>query len=64
MKALERLGFTGFETDKSFLPFVFGGGGEIRTHVPVRTTRFRVELVMTASIRLQIDLSTLTFYLK
>ena len=31
---------------------VFGGDGGIRTHVPLRTTRFRVELVMTTSIRL------------
>ena len=30
----------------------FGGDGGIRTHVPLRTTRFRVELVMTTSIRL------------
>ena len=35
MKALERLGFTGFETDKSFLPFVFGGDDGIRTHDPL-----------------------------
>ncbi len=31
-----------------------GGDGGIRTHVPFRTTRFRVELVMTASIRLHL----------
>lgn len=32
----------------------FGGDGGIRTHVPLRTTRFRVELVMTSSIRLRL----------
>ena len=31
MEALERLGFTGFVSNKSFLPFVFGGPGVIRT---------------------------------
>ena len=30
----------------------YGGDGGIRTHVPVKATRFRVELVMTTSIRL------------
>ena len=30
-----------------------GGDGGIRTHVPVKATRFRVELVMTTSIRLR-----------
>lgn len=34
---------------------VIGGDGGIRTHVPFRATRFRVELVMTASIRLRIS---------
>ncbi len=28
-----------------------GGSGGIRTHVPLRTTAFRVRLVMTTSIR-------------
>ena len=32
---------------------IYGGDGGIRTHVPLRTTAFRVRLVMTASIRLQ-----------
>ena len=32
----------------------FGGDGGIRTHVPLRTTAFRVRLVMTTSIRLRI----------
>ena len=32
MEALERLGFTGFVSNKSFLPFVFGAGGGTRTH--------------------------------
>ena len=31
-----------------------GGDGGIRTHVPLRTTAFRVRLVMTTSIRLHI----------
>ena len=31
-------------------PQVFGGSGEIRTHVPLRTTAFRVRLVTTTSI--------------
>ena len=35
--------------------FNYGGDGGIRTHVPLRTTAFRVRLVMTASIRLHID---------
>ena len=35
-------------------PQVFGGSGEIRTHVPLRTTAFRVRLVMTTSIRFRI----------
>lgn len=34
-----------------------GGDGGIRTHEPLRTTRFRVELVMTASIRLHVLIS-------
>ncbi len=33
-----------------------GADGGIRTHVPFRTTRFRVELVMTTSIRLRTQL--------
>ncbi len=33
--------------------YIHGGVGGIRTHVPVKTTRFRVELVMTTSIRLR-----------
>ena len=39
----------------------YGGDGGIRTHVPLRTTAFRVRLVMTASIRLHID-NALQFY--
>ena len=31
MEALERLGFTGFVSNKSFLPFVFGGPEETQT---------------------------------
>ena len=31
MEALERLGFTGFVSNKSFLPFVFGAGEGDRT---------------------------------
>ena len=34
----------------------FGGDGEIRTHVPVRANAFRVRPVMTASIRLRVEL--------
>ena len=34
------------------IPFLIGGDGGIRTHVPRRTTAFRVRLVMTTSIRL------------
>ena len=33
MEALERLGFTGFVSNKSFLPFVFGSPNGIRTRV-------------------------------
>ena len=36
-----------------------GGEGGIRTHVPVRTTRFRVALVMTSSILLRVYLNCL-----
>ena len=32
---------------------MIGGSGGIRTHVPLRTTAFRVRLVMTTSIRFQ-----------
>ena len=39
--------------------FNFGGDGGIRTHVPLRTTAFRVRLVMTASIRLLVILGYL-----
>lgn len=31
--------------------FLHSGSGGIRTHVPLRTTAFRVRLVMTTSIR-------------
>ena len=44
--------------------FFFGGDGGIRTHVPLRTTAFRVRLVMTTSIRLQIftcDLNNISY---
>ena len=34
-----------------------GGEGGIRTHVPLRTTAFRVRLVMTTSILLLVDFS-------
>ena len=37
----------------SKLRFLFGGSGGIRTHVPSRTTAFRVRLVTTTSIRFQ-----------
>ena len=33
--------------------FFYGGSGGIRTHVPFRTTAFRVRLVTTTSIRFQ-----------
>ena len=32
------------------------GDGGIRTHVPLQATRFRVELVMTSSIRLHLNI--------
>ena len=32
-----------------------GGNGEIRTHVTLRSTAFRVRLVTTTSIRFQVD---------
>ena len=35
-------------------PLSFGGEGGIRTHVPLRTTAFRVRLVMTTSILLRV----------
>ena len=35
---------------------LFGGDGETRTHVPVRANAFRVRPVMTASIRLRVEL--------
>ena len=40
----------------SKLPFLCGGVGGIRTHVPVKANAFRVRPVMTASIPLQIVL--------
>jgi hypothetical protein len=33
VEALERLGFTGFISNKSFLPFVFGAGEGTRTPI-------------------------------
>ena len=36
MEALERLGFTGFVSNKSFLPFVFGARGGTWTRTPWR----------------------------
>ena len=39
-----------------FVLFTNGGDGEIRTHVPVRANAFRVRPVMTASIRLRVEL--------
>ncbi len=39
----------------SFLSMNNGGSGGIRTHEPIRTTWFRVRLVMTTSIRFRIN---------
>ena len=42
----------------------YGGDGGIRTHVPVKATRFRVELVMTTSIRLHASSIVAYFFVR
>ena len=39
------------QKDRCAVFLLLGGSGGIRTHVPLRTTAFRVRLVMTTSIR-------------
>lgn len=46
----------GFSMSANFQCIIqFNGSGGIRTHVPRRTTAFRVRLVMTTSIRFHIQ---------
>jgi hypothetical protein len=40
VEALERLGFTGFLSNKSFLPFVFGAADGTRTRTVFTTEGF------------------------
>lgn len=40
---------------KGLIPLFIDGSGGIRTHVPLRTTAFRVRLVMTTSIRFHVE---------
>ena len=42
------------QKDRCAVFLLLGGSGGIRTHVPLRTTAFRVRLVMTTSIRFRI----------
>ena len=41
MEALERLGFTGFVSNKSFLPFVFGAADGNRTRMVLPPRDFK-----------------------